>query len=97
MSSNLTNTWKCPKCNFDVFNSKLQCSKCLTKKPEKYKTVLGRFTHAGFDNEWKCPICNFLVFNSKSECNKCLTKKPSNIKCPEYQEILNDLHKKQLL
>jgi hypothetical protein len=28
------NSWYCSVCNFNVFNSKKKCSKCLTEKPK---------------------------------------------------------------
>ena len=38
-----TNTWHCAVCNFDVFNSKAKCSKCLTQKPTSKVTPHTRF------------------------------------------------------
>jgi hypothetical protein len=79
-----------PLCNFDVFNSKSECSKCSTIKPstETKNGGCGRFTHEGFDNDWKCPKCDYLVFDSKSRCGKCSTERPSNRKAPEYNKFL---------
>jgi hypothetical protein len=37
--SSRNNTWYCSKCNFDVFNSKSKCSKCLTEKPVNTKPI----------------------------------------------------------
>ena len=67
------NTWHCSNCNFDVFNSKSQCNKCLTKKPEVKSNSTGH-TFYSYDPEFDREVCNYFQqsrLESVPRCSRC--------------------------
>lgn len=65
----MKNTWRCSKCNFDVFNSKTKCKVCLTKKTNLNENKLVSY-NPSFDEE----ICNYFKnkhLEEKTVCERC--------------------------
>lgn len=65
----MKNTWYCSVCDFYVFNSKLQCKKCLTKKPVVY--------NVSYDPKFDEMICNYFrcsELERKTECKRCINE-----------------------
>ncbi len=63
------NTWYCNKCDFYVFNSKPQCSKCLTNRPTQ--------TLVSYDPQFDESVCDFLQqqhLQEKTNCGRCKTE-----------------------
>lgn len=64
------NTWYCEKCQFDVFNSKKKCSKCLTPKPLPKATI-------SYDPEFDKETHNYYIeqhAQSTTFCKRCLNE-----------------------
>ena len=66
------NTWHCSVCDFYVFNTKQQCNKCLTKKPQNNT----RFT-TSYDPEFDKEIQKYFQqkrLESKTSCSVCMNE-----------------------
>jgi len=64
------NTWHCSVCDFYVFNTKTQCNKCLTLKPQTN-------SFSSYDNEFDKKICDFFQqsrLEEKITCGKCINE-----------------------
>ena len=61
--------WHCHVCDFNVFNSKNKCFKCLTKKPTQ-KT--GTFLYDSDFDKQTCKYFQEKSLNEKTSCSKCI-------------------------
>jgi hypothetical protein len=64
------NTWHCSVCDFYVFNTKTQCNKCLTPKPQPN-------TFSSYDSDFDKKICDFFQqshLEEKSTCGRCINE-----------------------
>lgn len=62
------NTWHCSVCDFYVFNTKPQCNKCLTQKPQT------KYTSSSYDPVFDEKLCKFFQqshLEEKNVCSKC--------------------------
>jgi hypothetical protein len=69
-SSSPSGYWHCNVCNFEVFNSKNKCSKCLTIKPKPLlKTTTSSYV-SDFDKETR-DFFQEKFLDEKTNCAKC--------------------------
>lgn len=84
-TSQPVNTWYCPICNFYVYNSKQQCSKCFTQKPRQILTQRVEFTDEKFDKEMS-EYYRQQHLQAQTACSKCKIegKDNKNNNCWKY-------------
>ncbi len=64
------NTWYCSVCDFYVFDLKLECNKCSSKRPKSRRVV----SHDPLFDEIVCEFFKQEELEQKTNCGRCKTE-----------------------